>query len=78
MPRSDNRPHMSVTERRYFRRGSDGTRVLDHGEIRELMFANREARLEINLRLRRVIFAFNSTSYFVCGTQEECRQLLRF
>jgi hypothetical protein len=51
VPRSDNRPHMSVTERRYFRRGSDGTRVLDHGEIRELMFANREARLEINLRL---------------------------
>jgi hypothetical protein len=48
VPPSDNRPHMSVAEKRYFRRGSDGTRVLDHAEIRELMFATREGALEID------------------------------
>src|SRR5450631_851807 len=48
VPPSDNRPHMSVAEKRYFRRGSDGTRVLDHAEIRELMFATREGVMEIN------------------------------
>jgi hypothetical protein len=52
VPPSDNRPHMSVAERRYFRRGSDGTRVLDHGEIRELMLATREGSLEIKCIIR--------------------------
>lgn len=52
VPASDDRPHMSVSERRYFRRGSDGTRVLDHSEIRELMFATREGLLKIELNLR--------------------------
>lgn len=49
---SQDRPHMSVAERRYFRRGSDGTRVLDHSEIRELMFAVREGSLDIETNLR--------------------------
>ena len=52
VPPSQDRPHMSVPEKRYFRRGSDGTRVLDHGEVRELMFASREGRLEIQTDLR--------------------------
>jgi predicted HTH transcriptional regulator len=47
VPHSDNRPHMSLSEQRYFRRGSDGTRVLEHGEVRELMFAGREGALAI-------------------------------
>src|ERR1700688_1746428 len=49
---SEDRPHMSVAERRYFRRGSDGTRVLDHSEIRELMFVAREGALSIKVTLR--------------------------
>jgi hypothetical protein len=49
---SDDRPHMSVPDRRYFRRGSDGTRVLDHAEIRELMFSAREGVLEIEWTIR--------------------------
>jgi hypothetical protein len=52
VPPSDNRPHMSVAEKRYFRRGSDGTRALDHGEIRELMLATREGALEIECNVR--------------------------
>jgi hypothetical protein len=52
VPSSDNRPHMSVSEKRYFRRGSDGTRVLDHGEVRELMLATREGALEIECDVR--------------------------
>jgi hypothetical protein len=42
VPRSDFRPHMSMSEHRYFRRGSDGTRKLEHSEIRDLMLATRE------------------------------------
>ena len=49
---SDNRPHMSISEQRYFRRGSDGTRVLLHGEVRELMFATREGALEMKCGVR--------------------------
>jgi hypothetical protein len=52
VPSSDDRPHMSVTERRYFRRGSDGTRVLDHAEIRELMLAPREGRMQVRPSVR--------------------------
>jgi hypothetical protein len=52
IPPSDNRPHMSISEQRYFRRGSDGTRVLVHGEIRELMFATREGALEMRCGIR--------------------------
>ncbi|KJC59892.1 hypothetical protein UP10_14435 [Bradyrhizobium sp. LTSPM299] len=43
VPPSELRPHMDLMEQRYFRRGSDGTRVLYHQEIRELMLAPREA-----------------------------------
>jgi hypothetical protein len=49
---SDSRPHMSVSEKRYFRRGSDGTRTLAHSEIRELMLATREGSLEIKCNIQ--------------------------
>lgn len=52
VPPSDNRPHMSVSEKRYFRRGTDGTRSLDHSEIRELMLATREGSLEVKCDIR--------------------------
>lgn len=52
VPSSDDRPHMSIPDRRYFRRGSDGTRVLDHAEIRELMFATREGSVEMKCGIR--------------------------
>jgi hypothetical protein len=52
VPQSDSRPHYSNVHHQYFRRGSDGTRVLEHSEIRELMFAVREPTLEIGLNLR--------------------------
>jgi hypothetical protein len=52
IPPSDDRPHMSISEQRYFRRGSDGTRVLLHGEVRELMFATREGALEMKCGIR--------------------------
>ena len=51
VPRSDSRPHMSLLEQRYFRRGSDGTRVLEHGEVRELMFSAKEGAMEIGCRI---------------------------
>jgi hypothetical protein len=43
---------MSISEKRYFRRGSDGTRALDHGEIRELMLATREGSLDLRCDIR--------------------------
>jgi Putative DNA-binding domain len=49
---SDRRPHMSLKEHQYFRRGSDGTRLLEHGEIRDLMFAAREGAMDIECHLR--------------------------
>ncbi|MGY4158340.1 hypothetical protein ACVINW_004182 [Bradyrhizobium sp. USDA 4461] len=52
VPASNNRPHMSLSEQRYFRRGSDGTRVLIHGEVRDLMFVEREGSQEIKCSLR--------------------------
>jgi hypothetical protein len=52
VPRSDARPHYSNVHYQYFRRGGDGSRVLEHGEIRELMFVVREATLEIDCNLR--------------------------
>jgi hypothetical protein len=47
VPASDLRPHMSNAEHRYFRRGSDGTRTMEHGEVRDLMLAARQGRLEL-------------------------------
>jgi predicted HTH transcriptional regulator len=44
VPQSEVRPHYSNVHHQYFRRGSDGTRILEHAEIRELMFAIREAK----------------------------------
>lgn len=49
---SSGRPHYSNVHHQYFRRGSDGTRVMEHGEIRDLMFATREGLLEISCGLR--------------------------
>jgi hypothetical protein len=43
---------MSTSHHQYFRRGSDGTRVLEHGEIRELMFLPREPKLSLQARMR--------------------------
>jgi hypothetical protein len=45
---SENRPHMSVKEHRYFRRGSEGTRVMEHGEVKDLMLAPRQGKLGIS------------------------------
>ncbi|MCK1282335.1 ATP-binding protein [Bradyrhizobium sp. 44] len=52
VPESASRPHYSNVHHQYFRRGSDGTRVMEHGEIRDLMFATREGLLEISCGLR--------------------------
>jgi Putative DNA-binding domain len=51
VPPSDARPHMSIVHHHYFRRGSDGTRMLEHGEIKELMLAPREGRLGLGYRM---------------------------
>ncbi|WP_315742209.1 AlbA family DNA-binding domain-containing protein [Bradyrhizobium sp. SZCCHNR1075] len=47
VPASLERPHYSNVHHQYFRRGSDGTRVMEHSEVRELMFASREGQLEL-------------------------------
>jgi hypothetical protein len=47
VPESSDRPHHSNVHHQYFRRGSDGTRVMEHSEIRDLMFATREGRLDL-------------------------------
>lgn len=52
VPRSDVRPHYSNVHHQYFRRGSDGTRVLEHAEIRELMLAVRQGSLSIDWLVR--------------------------
>lgn len=49
---SDSRPHMSVAHHQYFRRGSDGTRLLEHGEVKELMLLPQQAKLSLQLRVR--------------------------
>ncbi|MCB8822318.1 AlbA family DNA-binding domain-containing protein [Microvirga rosea] len=53
IPPSDMRPHMSIQEHRYYRRGSDGTRMMEHGEVRDAMMAPREASLGFFLDARR-------------------------
>ena len=52
VPRSDDRPHFSNVHHQYFRRGSDGTRLMEHGEVRELMLAVRQASLELDWLIR--------------------------
>jgi hypothetical protein len=47
VPASPERPHYSNVHHQYFRRGSDRTRVMEHGEIRDLMFATRHGSLEV-------------------------------
>lgn len=47
IPSSPERPHYSNVHHQYFRRGSNGTRVLEHGEIRELMAVFRHGDLEV-------------------------------
>jgi hypothetical protein len=47
VPPSERRPHMSVAEHRFFRRGADGTRKMKQGEIRDLVLAPRQGRLEL-------------------------------
>jgi len=53
VPRSDARPHMSTAHHQYFRRGSAGTIVMEHGEIRDLFLAERNARLALTSRVHR-------------------------
>src|SRR5215213_4198844 len=43
-------PHMAISEQRYFRRGSQGTAVMLHGEVRDLMMAPREGALELTIQ----------------------------
>jgi len=50
IPASDLRPHMSNVHHQYFRRGSSGTRVMEHGEVRDLMLAPREGVLRLGYR----------------------------
>jgi hypothetical protein len=52
VPHSDERPHYSNVHHQYFRRGSDGTRLLEHSEVRELMLATRQGALDIDCILR--------------------------
>ncbi len=47
VPRSEIRPHMSVKEHIYYRRGSDRTRAMEHREIRDLMLAPQQGQLEL-------------------------------
>ena len=47
VPSSDRRPHMSNSLHQYFRRGSGGTVVMEHGEVRDLFLAAREAILDL-------------------------------
>jgi hypothetical protein len=47
VPQSDLRPHMSIAEHRYFRRGSDRTRPMEHDEVRDLVLAPRQGSLEL-------------------------------
>ncbi|WP_396604504.1 helix-turn-helix domain-containing protein [Bradyrhizobium sp. YCK136] len=51
VPESSDRPHYSNVHHQYFRRGSDRTRVMEHGEVRDLMFATREGQLDLMLKL---------------------------
>ena len=50
VPPSDLRPHMSIAEHRYFRRGSDGTRMMEHGEVRDLMLAPKTGQMGLELK----------------------------
>ncbi|WP_316204963.1 ATP-binding protein [Bradyrhizobium sp. SZCCHNS3004] len=52
VPVSSDRPHYSNVHHQYFRRGSYGTRVLEHGEVRDLMLALRQGSLEIDCNLQ--------------------------
>jgi Putative DNA-binding domain len=52
VPTSSDRPHYSNVHHQYFRRGSDRTRVMEHGEIRELMFSARHGSLEVRTSAR--------------------------
>ncbi|GAB4226037.1 MAG: hypothetical protein Tsb0032_32270 [Kiloniellaceae bacterium] len=48
--KSEARPHMSMApdHQKYFRRGVDATRVMDHSEIRDMLLAPREAELGVS------------------------------
>jgi hypothetical protein len=63
VPRSDDRPHHSNVHHQYFRRGSDGTRVLEHGEIRELMFAVQQGNLEVRFSVQSQISSGNRIGF---------------
>jgi hypothetical protein len=52
VPATDSRPHMSIVHHQYFRRGSDGTRVLEHAEIKELILLPQQGKLSLKTRMR--------------------------
>lgn len=54
VPRSENRPHMSVAkgEKRYYRRFDDGTRAMDHWLVRDAFMASKSAELKIEPSLK--------------------------
>jgi len=60
VPPSSDRPHYSNSNHRYYRRGSSGTRVLEHSEIRELMFAVREGNFEVAVSAAQVGVSLSS------------------
>lgn len=57
VPRSPAAPHMSIPHHQYFRRRADSTTVMEHGEVRDQMFAAREADLDLLLHARIASYA---------------------
>ncbi len=47
VPRSEIRPHMSMKDHLFYRRGSDRTSMMEHREIRDMMLAPQQGHLEL-------------------------------
>jgi hypothetical protein len=60
---SQRRPHMSVKHHTYFRRGSTGTRPMEHGEVKDLMLAPRGGELKLVHHFRRGSHAGTTFSF---------------
>ena len=73
VPASDGRPHISNPEHRYYRRGSDRTRMMDHSEIRDLFLAERSAQLSLKWRFQEGKTLGNNARelHLVLGLQNE-------
>ncbi|WP_193370173.1 AlbA family DNA-binding domain-containing protein [Pelagibius marinus] len=48
--KSESRPHMSLApdHQKYFRRGVDSTRAMDHSQVRDMMLAPKQAQLDVS------------------------------